>query len=122
MTADTDGENIQQTLVQDLSISAQKNNEEVLAALPSPEQVQELVLLYQLSIHLLGSENPDEVIQVVLELLKERTKAAVVGFLWVDDQGQLTPKVVLPDNATKLISLSQSLTELVLQQGARGCG
>ncbi len=48
-----------------------------------PEQVQELMLLYQLAIRLLGCDEPDEVTRVSLELLKERTKAAVVGFLGV---------------------------------------
>ncbi len=116
-TADTDDVNLTQTIVQDFPIAVQQSSEEVLAALPTPEQVQELVLLYQLSIHLLSCENPEKVIQVALELLKERTQAAVVGFLWVDDLGKLTPKVVLPEEATEQVSLSQSLTELVMQQG-----
>ncbi len=106
-----------QTIVQDLPIAVQQSNQEVLAALPTPEQVQELVLLYQLSIHLLGCENPDEVTRVALELLRERTKAAVVGFLWVDDEGKLRPKLVIPQDAADRVSLSQSLTELVLRQG-----
>ena len=73
---------ITQTIVQDKPISPRQDDQEVLAALPSPEQVQELLLLYQYSIHMLGSQRPDQVIQISLELLRERTKAAVVGFLW----------------------------------------
>ena len=116
-TTDTDDLSQSQTIVQDRPIAVQKTNQEVLAALPTPEQVQELVLLYQLSIHLLGIEEPDEVIRVALELLRERTKAAVVGFLWVDDEDQLQPKLVIPQDAVECVRLSQSLTELVLRQG-----
>lgn len=116
-TADTDNVNLEQTIVQDMPIAVQQSNQEVLAALPTPEQVQELVLLYQLSIHLLGCEDPEQVTRVALELLKERTKAVVVGFLWVDDEEQLRPKLVIPQDQADRVSLSESLTELVLRQG-----
>jgi len=116
-TADTDDIALTQTIVQDLPIAVQQSNREVLAALPTPAQVQELVLLYQLSIHLLGCEDPEEVTQVSLELLSERTQAAVIGFLWVDDQGQLIPKTVMPADQAERVTLSKSLTELVLRQG-----
>jgi len=116
-TADTDNLGLTQTIVQDFPVAVQQSNEEVLAALPTPEQVQELVLLYQLSIHLLGCEQPEEVIRLALELLKERTQAAVVGYLWVDESEQLRPKVVIPQDATDRVVLSKSLTELVLRQG-----
>ncbi|MEQ8209565.1 MAG: sigma 54-interacting transcriptional regulator [Lacipirellulaceae bacterium] len=106
-----------QTIVQDLPIAVQQTNEELLEALPTPEQVQELVLLYQLSIQLLGREEPDQVVQVALGLLAERTKAAVVAFLWVDDGGHLRPQEVLPPEKADRVTLSESLTELVLQQG-----
>ena len=117
-TADTEDDPTRtQTIVQDLPIAVQQSNQEVLAALPTPEQVQELLLLYQLSIHLLGCDDPDTVMRVALSLLKERTKAAIVGFLWADDQSNLQPKLVIPQEATDRVRLSKSLTELVLQQG-----
>ncbi|MCH7751630.1 MAG: sigma 54-interacting transcriptional regulator [Planctomycetes bacterium] len=117
-TADTDdGVSLTQTIVQDMPIAVQQSNQEVLAALPTPEQVQELLLLYQLSIHLLGCENPETVIRVALGLLKERTKAAVVGFLWADEEAELRPKLVIPQEAADRVKLSKSLTELVLSQG-----
>ncbi len=115
-TAEAEVGRITQTVVFNQPIAASKNNAEVLAALPTPEQVQELILLYQLSIRLLGCNDPDEVVQVALGLLRERTKAAVVGFLWVDDEGQLRPKLVIPQEAAQQVSLSRSLTELVLRQ------
>ena len=116
-TAEGDDPTITQTIVQDMPIAVRQTNEEVLAALPTPEQVQELLLLYQLSIHLLGCEEPEQVIRIALELLKARTKAAIVGFLWVDDEAQLRPKLVIPQEASDRVKLSQSLTELVFRQG-----
>jgi two-component system response regulator HydG len=116
-TAQGDGGGQTQTIVQDMPIAVRQSNEEVLAALPTPEQVQELMLLYQLSIRLLGCEDPDEVIRVSLELLKVRTQAAVVGFLWVDDEDQLKPKLVIPSGAADRVTLNKNLTELVLSQG-----
>jgi Nif-specific regulatory protein len=115
-TAQGDDANLQ-TIVQDLPIAVRQSNEEVLAALPNPEQVQELMLLYQLSIRLLGCDDPDEVVRVSLELLKVRTQAAVVGFLWVDDEDQLRPKLVIPEGAADRVTLNKNLTELVLSQG-----
>lgn len=94
-----------------------QSNEEALAALPTPEQVQELMLLYQLSIRLLGCDDPDEVIRVSLELLKVCTQAAVVGFLWVDDEDQLKPKLVIPSGAADRVTLNKNLTELAPSQG-----
>ncbi|MAT68507.1 MAG: sigma-54-dependent Fis family transcriptional regulator [Planctomycetaceae bacterium] len=116
-TAEADESSLTQTIVQDMPLAVQQTNEEVLAALPTPEQVQELMLLYQLSIRLMGCDDPDEVVRIALELLKARTKAAIIGFLWVDDEGQLKPKLVIPQEAASRVALSESLTELVLAQG-----
>jgi len=108
---------VTQTIVQDLPIAVQESTADSLCALPSPAQVSELMLLYQLSIRLAGCDQPDEVVTISLELLKARTKAAVVGFLWVDDQEQLKPKHVIPPGAVGRIALNKNLTELVLSQG-----
>ncbi len=116
-TAEAGDDALKHTIVQDMPLAVRQSHQEVLAALPTPEQVQELILLYQLSIRLMGCDDPEEVIHVALGLLQERTKAAVVGFLWVDDEGNLRPKVVIPHNAADRIKLSDSLTELVLSQG-----
>ena len=121
-TAQADDAGLTQTIVQDLPIAVRQSNEEVLAALPTPEQVQELMLLYQLAIRLLGCDDPDDVIRISLELLKERTKAAVIGFLWVDDEDQLKPKLVIPAGAADRVTLNKNLTELVLTPGPRRVG
>ena len=106
-----------QTIVQDLPIAVQQSHEEALAGLPSAEQVKELMLLYQLCIKLMGSGDPNRVVEIALELLKKRTGAAVVGFLAVNDEGGLQPKLVIPQEAANRVTLNQSLTELVSRQG-----
>jgi two-component system response regulator HydG len=95
----------------------QESHEDAMAGLPSVEQVKELMLLYQLCIKLLGCGDPNRVVEIALDLLKKRTNAAVVGFLSVNDEGSLTPKLVMPQSAAGRITLNQSLTELVSQQG-----
>lgn len=116
-TAKGDDPQVMQTIVQDLPIAVQQSHEEALAGLPSAEQVKELMLLYQLCIKLMGSGDPNRVIEIALELLKKRTGAAVVGFLAVSDEGSLQPKLVIPQESADRVALNQSLTELVSRQG-----
>ena len=95
-TAKGDDPQLMQTIVQDMPIAVQESHEEALAGLPSTEQVKELMLLYQLCIKLLGCGDPNRVVEIALDLLRKRTEAAVVGFLSVDDEGGLQPKLVIP--------------------------
>jgi len=109
---------VTQTIVMDRAIDLGINpGYAVLGTVPDAEQARELLLLYQMSIKLLGCDEHDEIIHVALELLSERTKAAVVGFLWVDDEGHLKPKIVFPQDAAEQVQLSESLTALVMEQG-----
>ncbi|MDZ4821052.1 MAG: sigma 54-interacting transcriptional regulator [Planctomycetota bacterium] len=108
---------MRQTVVSDRPMSGTDTGLLALAAIRDTQQAQQLLLLYQLSIKLLGCDNPDDVIRTALELLKDQTRAAAVGFLWVDDEGKLKPKLLLPEGTTETVQLSDSLTELVSQQG-----
>jgi transcriptional regulator with GAF, ATPase, and Fis domain len=87
-----------------------------LAAISDSQQAQELLLLYQLSIKLLGCDDPDEVVRVALELLADWTHATLAGFLWISDDGQLKPKILIPVAASDAVALSKSLTDLVCKQ------
>lgn len=109
--------NITQTIVKDLPVDPRESGKFAIAALQDPNHAQDVILLYQLSLRLLGCNDPDEVVRATLELLHGRTKASVVGFLWVSDEGELKPKLVIPDHAAKRVRLSESLTELVSRQG-----
>lgn len=112
----TDEEGLTQTIVQDAPVGDDSQSE-IPSAIPSAQQVEEMMLLYQLSIRLLGLETPEAVVHAALDLLHERTKAAVVGFLAVTDEGELQPKLVIPEEATPRVTLNASLTAMVLKQG-----
>ena len=117
LTAEDDNPQLMQTIVQDVPIDRPGASDASLNGLPNAEQVKELMLLYQLSIKLLGSGDPDEVVQTALDLLRKRTGASVVGFLWRNEEGELKPRQVVPSDAADRVALSPSLTELVLQRG-----
>ena len=114
-----DAENLRltQTLIRNQPISGRDAEAQGLGAIADARQAQELLLLYQLSIRLLSCNEPDEVTRISLELLREWTHATVAGFLWVDDTGQLKPRIVIPQDALGQVALSESLTEMVFEQG-----
>ncbi|TWT86246.1 Regulatory protein LuxO [Pseudobythopirellula maris] len=116
-TAEGDDPQLTQTLVQEAAVLEGGIQESSLDGMPNAEQVKELMLLYQLSIRLLGCHEPERVVQIALELLRDRTGSAVVGFLWVTDDGKLRLKRVLPPDAAGRVVLNESLTELVSRQG-----
>jgi two-component system, NtrC family, response regulator HydG len=115
-TAEGDNPHLTQTLVQNVTVG-DTDSSGVYSALPNAEQVKELMLLHQLSNKLLGVGEPEEVVRVALDLLRARTAASVVGFLWMNDEGQLRPKHVTPADAANRVTLNPSLTELVCQKG-----
>ncbi|MDX1962914.1 MAG: sigma 54-interacting transcriptional regulator [Pirellulales bacterium] len=116
----------QHTIVKDLPLAglATENSalpsetvQMALAGLRDIHQAQQLLLLYQLSIKLLGCDQPDEVIRVSLDLLRDQTRASYVAFLWLDDEGRLKPKLMLPEGNPTQLKLSESLSELISKQG-----
>jgi two-component system, NtrC family, response regulator HydG len=107
-----------QTLIRDRSVlTEQPAGEFGLEALRDNERAHDFLTLHQLSVKLLGCTDPDEVVRVSLELLRARTNASVVGFLWASDDGQLKPKLVIPEDAAGKVQLSGDLTDLVIRQG-----
>ncbi len=117
-TAEGDNPHLTQTLVQNVTVGVGDGDSSgVYSELPNAEQVKELMLLHQLSNKLLGVGEPEEVVRMALDLLRARTAASVVGFLWMNDEGQLRPKHVTPADAANRVTLNPSLTELVCQKG-----
>lgn len=118
LTGDSDP-NISQTLVKDVRVTPDDTSMLALAAIAAvrdSEQAHDLLLLYQLSIRLLGCPNSTEVVTTALDILKERTGASLVGLLGVADSGQLTPHTVLTTGSQKQPPLSEALTRLVLEE------
>lgn len=106
-----------QTIVRDTHMNSTDMSDFALSAIRDNDQARDLLLLYQLSIKLLGCHDPNEVVQNALELLYDRAGASVVAFLWVDDEGNLRQKMVLPEEDGKQLPLNQALTRLVSQEG-----
>ncbi len=73
--------------------------------------------LYQLSLSLLDSSQPDEVVETVLELLRDRTEADVVCLAFDSGDGRLRPQRVLPADAIDDIRLSRRLVRRVIREG-----
>jgi Nif-specific regulatory protein len=116
-TAEGNNPHHTQTIVKDVPLAMEQDQEEVISGIPGAEQVKELMLLYQLCIKLLGCGDPDQVVAIALDLLRKRTGAAVIGYLAVTDEGGLKPSLVIPEDSETKIQLSDSLTEIVLRQG-----
>lgn len=106
-----------QTLISDRKVVVAEPGQFGVEALRDNERAHDFLTLHQLSMKLLGCTEPDEVVRVSLELLRERARASVVGFLWASDDGQLKPKLVIPEDAAGKVQLSGELTELVTRQG-----
>jgi len=107
---------VMQTLIKELPIGSAGSGGISASQLQGPEHAEQLFLLYELSLKLMACTIPDEVVRIALELLQQRTKAAVVGFLWLSDEGQLKPKIVIPEDQAAHVALSESLTELVCKK------
>ncbi|MDX1945268.1 MAG: sigma 54-interacting transcriptional regulator [Pirellulaceae bacterium] len=106
-----------QTIVRDRPVQPHDSANFGVEALRDNERAQDFLTLHQLSLKLLGCTDPDEVIQTSLGLLRDRTRASVVGFLWASDDGQLKPKLVIPEDAAGKVRLSDSLTQMVARDG-----
>jgi two-component system response regulator HydG len=109
--------NMTQTLIKETRVGVADGEALSISAIHDSEQSKELLLLYQLCIRLLGCSDPHELMRVSLDLLRERTEASVAGFLWISDDGKLKPKLVIPESSAAPVTLSESLTRLVCDEG-----
>ncbi len=109
--------NVTQTLIKETRVGALSSDSFAFSAANHPDQAQELSVLYQLSIGLLGCTDPNELMRIALGVVRDRTRASVVGFLWASDDGKLKPKLVIPERSAAHVSLSEPLTKLVCEEG-----
>jgi Nif-specific regulatory protein len=108
--------NVTQTLVKDAGVGELDSRYFAVSALNDAEHARDLLLLYQLCIKLLGTKDPQALLPPALDLLRMRTRASVVGFLWIDDLGRLQPKLIMPEAAADTVRLNESLTRLVCDE------
>lgn len=119
-SADGSAERLTTVLMAETEMVPADSSKYAAEVLSDPEQVQDCLTLFQLSIRLLGCSDPDEVVSVSLDLLQQLTGASLVGLLWVDDAGELKLKRLLPASAEeskRKIRLSRTLTERVCGHG-----
>jgi Nif-specific regulatory protein len=106
-----------QTMIRDSRAVGGEPQRLAAAEAPGWEHAQELLLSYQLAYRLLGCGDSQEAIRIALEVLRERSGASTVAFLWIDDEGELRPKLTLPADAAQHARLSDTLTQMVREQG-----
>ena len=103
-----------QTLVQE-SAALDSSGDVALDVLKSPDHVDRILVLHQLSVRLLRSNDSVEVLQIALDLLHTQCGATVVGYLSLID-GVLRPKTVIPHDRQQELELSQHLTTMVSER------
>lgn len=104
------------TIVFDQSMNPRETGQYTLDFLKGQNRGQDFFFLFQLSVKLLGTVDPDDVVAICMSRLFDRTSASVTGFLWLNEEGDLKPKHVYPkENADKLV-LNDRLTQRVVKQ------
>ncbi|HMP78662.1 MAG TPA: sigma 54-interacting transcriptional regulator [Pirellulaceae bacterium] len=116
--AATDAENEPHTATATLIFNRRLNTRDygqyTLDFLPSDHQGQDFFFLFKLSVKLLEIGQPDDLIRLCLERLYQQTKATAAGMLWLNDDGQLKPRLMLPDSQTDTLTLRKDLTKRVV--------
>ena len=105
-----------QTVVLEASISVEASGVHSANQLLQGQRSQDMLDLYQLSLVLMRCNSPDEVARTGLDILRVRTKSTAVGFLWVDERGELKPQMTLPAEQQERFRLHKKLTERVCQE------
>ncbi len=107
---------LSESIVREAVVGTEGSGQLALKTLRLTDNAHDLLVLYRLAVKLLDCDEPSDVIRTTLDLIHDRTRAAVVGFLWVTEEGELKPQMMVPDDAGEHVSLSQSLTQIVIRQ------
>ena len=103
-------------IIRQAPVESVDSGKSALAALSQTNNAADLTVLYQLALNLLSTDEPHEVLLLTLEQVLDRTGAEVVGYLWVTEDGDLKPQMLLPANTEGNGTLSKSLTTMVVEQ------
>lgn len=104
------------TIILDQSLDPKETGQYTLNFLRGHNLGQDFFFLFQLSVKLLGVDDPEEVTRICMRRLFERTGASAAGFLWLNDSGKLVPKIFVPEGASKTLGLRDDLTKRVVAQ------
>ncbi|MCO8121050.1 sigma 54-interacting transcriptional regulator [Stieleria sp. TO1_6] len=117
VTPSTDGvepESAFQTVIQDVSMATEAFAEDPMQEIAHAGY---LVDLYLLSLSLLRLENPEDVIDSVLQLLRDRTSADAVGLSLDLGDGRQRPHKVIPQEHVDKVHVSKALLRRVVGEG-----
>ncbi|MEO1616894.1 MAG: sigma 54-interacting transcriptional regulator [Planctomycetota bacterium] len=103
-----------QTIVQDV---AMHENESIDDPMRDIAHAGYLFDLYVLSLSMLRTEDPDEVIDVALQLLRDRTSADAVGLSFDGGDGNQRPQTVIPADQLKRVKVSKAMLKRVVGDG-----
>jgi len=104
------------TIVLDESMNPQETGQYTLDFLKGHNWGKDFFFLFQLSVKLLAVDEPDKVIRICIKRLFDRTMASAAGFLWVSDDGVLSPRVIYPEAQSDLLALNKDLTARVVSE------
>ncbi len=109
-------EDRQKTIVLDKSLRSAIDSEATLEFLKGQDWGKDFFFLFQLTVKLLSLTDPEQVIEVCMKRLASRTSADIAGFLWLSDDGKLSPKFALPIDRASELQLDADLTQRVVKE------
>ena len=104
------------TIVLDKSMNPKETGQYTLDFLKGHNWGQDFFFLFQLSVKLLSIDEPESVVETCMQRLFDRTDATIAGFLWLSEEGNLTPKLVFPEDRASTLQLDSELTRRVVTQ------
>lgn len=114
---DPESRSTNMTVVLDESMDPSETGQYTLNFLKGHNWGKDFFFLFQLSVKLLGIDDPDAVVRICMGRLFERIDASAAGFLWLSDDGKLKPKLVFPDDQlTSELDINEDLTRRVVNQ------
>ena len=103
------------TVILDKSLNPRETGQYTLDFLKGHNWGRDFFFLFQLSVRLLSASDPEQVVQISMQRLFDRTESTAAGFLWLTDDGQLMPKIVFPQDQSDVLQLDPDLTRRVVK-------
>ena len=104
------------TVVHDREMDPKETGHYTLDFLKGHNWGKDFFFLFQLSVKLLSVSDPESVVEISMERLCDRTESTAAGFLWLSEDGNLTPKKVFPSDQADKVQLDPELTRRVVKQ------
>ena len=104
------------TIVLNESMDPQETGQYTLDFLKGQNWGQDFFFLFQLAVKLLNVDQPEKVISICMKRLFDRTSASAAGFLWLSEDGTLTPRVFFPEDQANTLELNPALTKRVVNE------